>query len=582
MTLVQANTASSQRSRTDRTRPATPGTDQRGWQGTFDELGEPLYETTFVVVDLETTGGSPRNAVITEIGAVKVRGGVVLGEFQTFVNAGVPVPAFISSLTGITDSMLTGQPSVGEAIASFLAFAGNGVIVAHNAQFDVGFLKAACADHGYEWPDVEVVDTVALARVVVTRDEAPNHKLATLARLFHAEVTPDHRALSDARATVDVLHALLERHAARGVTHRSDLQSACARVPDAVRQRRTLADGLPTGPGVYIFRSVDGRALYVGRSERLRSRVRQYFTAAESRKRMAEMVRLTHHVDAVACATTLEAQVRELRLIAELQPQYNRRSKRQHSPHWVTLTREDHPRLSVTRRPPAPGVAAIGPVASARSAQRIVESIVELYDIRTCTAKLPAVPADDASACARQGIGRCSAPCVVSESGHRDQVEAVAELIAGSPQDFIERALGRIDELARGQRYEAAADQRDRLRSVLVALDHAAWHRYLSTTSEIAAIHPSTDGAFVHVDLLQHGRHVAAIRTDVRADLSAAIHAVRLTAEAASVSGPSAEEVAIAAQWLQNAQVTAQAPSGASAPFGNPAALAIRTIFGGG
>jgi DNA polymerase-3 subunit epsilon len=144
-------------------------------QATFDELGTPLHEVTFVVVDLETTGGSPHSCEITEIGAVKVRGGVRLGEFQTLVNPGVAIPPFISVLTGISNAMIAGAPRVDTALPAFLEFAGrDAVLVAHNAPFDIGFLKAACALTGHDWPGNRVLDTARLARQVVTRDEAPN------------------------------------------------------------------------------------------------------------------------------------------------------------------------------------------------------------------------------------------------------------------------------------------------------------------------------------------------------------------------------------------------------------------------
>src|SRR5205085_4944714 len=98
---------------------------------------------TFVVVDLETTGGSPASCAITEIGAVKVCGGEVLGEFQTLVNPGVPIPAFISVLTGITDIAVAGSPRIGAVLPAFLEFAAGSTLVAHNAPFDISFLKTA-------------------------------------------------------------------------------------------------------------------------------------------------------------------------------------------------------------------------------------------------------------------------------------------------------------------------------------------------------------------------------------------------------------------------------------------------------
>ena len=138
-------------------------------QRTLEDFGEPLSQTTFVTVDLETTGGSPVSSMITEIGAVKTRGGEVIGEFQTLVNPGLAIPPMIVALTGITDAMVIGAPPIEEVLPAFLEFLGDAVLVAHNAPFDTGFLRAACRTHGYKWPGSEVVDTVTLARRATTK-----------------------------------------------------------------------------------------------------------------------------------------------------------------------------------------------------------------------------------------------------------------------------------------------------------------------------------------------------------------------------------------------------------------------------
>lgn len=189
--------------------------EQTTWQSTLQDFGRPLKEITFVVIDLETTGGAPHlGAAITEIGAVKVRAGEVLGEFKTFIDPQHPVPSYITSLTGITDEMLFQAPNIKEIFPSLLEFLGTQsetVLVAQNAPFDLSFLTHAARAHQFEWPEFPVLDTAIIARKVLTRDEAPNCKLATLAAFFGTETTPNHRALDDARATVDVFHGLLER-----------------------------------------------------------------------------------------------------------------------------------------------------------------------------------------------------------------------------------------------------------------------------------------------------------------------------------------------------------------------------------
>src|SRR5436190_6378836 len=287
--------------------PSVFGVSRWSAQMSFDELGRPLRDVTFCVVDLETTGGSAQaGSMITEIGAVKVRGGEVLGEFQTLVNPHTTIPPFIAVLTGITNSMVASSPPIESALPAFLEFAQGCVLVAHNAPFDVGFLKHFADRQGRHWPGFEVLDTARLARRVVTRDDAPNCKLSSLAMAFGSSTTPNHRALPDARATVDVLHGLMERLGGLGVHTVEELQTFSSRVSPMVRRKRHLAEHLPHAPGVYLFRDDRGRVLYVGTSRDLRSRVRSYFTSSETRSRMGEMVGLASEVTGVECATPLQ------------------------------------------------------------------------------------------------------------------------------------------------------------------------------------------------------------------------------------------------------------------------------------
>ena len=175
----------------------------------------PLSEITFIVLDLETTGASPANGcAITEIGAIAVRGGEILEEFSTFVNPQVALPEYIINLTGITDEMLVGAPLIDQAFPDFIEFINRHKdvhLVAHNAPFDIGFLKAAAAALSHDWPKYEVIDTVKLARRVIDRSEILNYKLGTLSQFFDTKALPNHRALDDVKTTVEVLHRLIER-----------------------------------------------------------------------------------------------------------------------------------------------------------------------------------------------------------------------------------------------------------------------------------------------------------------------------------------------------------------------------------
>ena len=193
-------------------------------------VDEDLSKTTFVVLDLETSGASPKTgSAITEIGAVKVCGGHVLGTFKTFVNPGTPLPPFITELTGITDEMLVDAPKIESVLPLLFEFLGSEkttIFVAHNAPFDLSFLKASAALHGYSWPNFRVIDTVKAARFVLTKDDVANYQLGTLAIYFRTEIAPNHRALDDALATVDVLHGIIERMGTFGITTIDQMLSA--------------------------------------------------------------------------------------------------------------------------------------------------------------------------------------------------------------------------------------------------------------------------------------------------------------------------------------------------------------------
>ncbi len=525
-------------------------------QQSFDELGRPLREVTFCVVDLETTGASHRaGARITEIGAVRVRGGEVTGEFQTLVDPGGAIPAFISVLTGITDSMVAGAPSIETVLPQFLEFAAGCVLVAHNAPFDIGFLKAMCVEQQRPWPGFDVVDTAVIARRVVHRDETPNCKLASLARLFKATTAPDHRALHDARATVDVLHGLVGRLGNLGVHTFEELATYTSRVTTAQRRKRHLAEHLPHSPGVYLFRDADDRVLYVGTSKDLRRRVRGYFTASETRSRMGRMVGLAAKVEGIECATPLEANVREVRLIAAHRPGFNRRSRHPDKVHWVKLTSEAWPRLTIVRRVLEDDADYIGPFRTRAGAQQAVDALHETYPVRQCTARMPLRPA--LSPCALADMGRCLAPCDgrVDAPVYAATVESLRESLRASPEDVVGAHDERMRLLSEQERFEEAGRFRDRLAAFLRGAARSQRISALTRCPEIVAARKDEGRWQVHV--IRHGRLASAGVVPPGADASLWIGDLVAGAEQVLPGhGPlpasSIDEAEILLRWLES------------------------------
>ena len=520
-----------------------------------DELS--LRETTFVVVDLETTGGRARSTdgtppdAITEIGAVKVRSGVVLGEFGTLVDPLRSIPPQIVQLTGITTAMVCDAPTIDAVLPMFLEFARDSVLVAHNAGFDIGFLRAAAHRCQIPWPGPQVLCTVRLARRVLSREEAPSVRLAALARLFAVTTQPTHRALDDARATVDVLHALIERVGNQGVHTYADLRSYLPNVTRAQRRKRVLADGLPRRPGVYLFRGPSSEVLYVGTAVDLRRRVNQYFNGTDPRGRMTEMVALASAVDHVECAHSLEAGVRELRLLAAHAPPYNRRSRFPHRWWWIALTDEAFPRLSVMRAPRHDR--AVGPFRSRSDAAETAALLARFTGIRTCTARL-ARSALHGPACPELEVSPCPAARDVTATQYASAVARAAALIDGLDNSALAAAVHQVTELAEHRHYESAARLRDRTAAAVEVLWRGQRLRALAALPELIAAAPDGAGGY-HLAVLRHGQLAAAGTARRGVPPMPVIDAIHAGAQTilpmqAPLGGALIEETALIARWL--------------------------------
>jgi DNA polymerase-3 subunit epsilon len=518
---------------------------------------KPLRETTFVVVDLETTGGrmtgrdgEPADA-ITEIGAVKVRGGVVLGEFATLVDPQRSIPPQIVALTGITTAMVCDAPRIATVLPMFLEFAHGAVLVAHNARFDLGFLRAAAAQCGLRWGRPQTLCTVQLARRVLSREEAPSVRLAALAKLFTVASKPTHRALDDARATVEVLHALIERVGNQGVHSYAELRSYLPNVPAAQRRKRVLAEGLPRRPGIYLFHGPADEVLYVGTAGNLRRRVSQYFNGSDPRTRMKEMVALATRVDYVECAHTLEAGVRELRMLGAHAPPYNRRSKFPQRWWWLVLSDEAFPRFSATRSPRHDR--AVGPFRSRADAVDTADLLARVTGVRTCTTRL-ARSALHGPACPQLEVSPCPAARDITAAQYHLTSISAAALIDGLQNAALAAATERIAELAGRQRYETAARLRDRTIAAVEVLWRGQRLRALATVPELVAAAPDGEGGW-QLSVIRHGQLAAAAAARRGVPPMPVVEAIEAGAQVilpqpAPLGGALVEETALIARWL--------------------------------
>ena len=473
----------------------------------LDDRDRPLEQARFVVFDLETTGTRAGVSRIVEVGAVRIEGLRLAATFERLVDPRRPIPPEITAITGLTDADVRGSPRIDRVLGEFLRFAAESVLVAHNARFDVGFVDAELARLTGARTAAPVVCTVALARRLMG-GRLPRYTLGALAERFDTSVRPCHRALADAQATAEVLLMLLGLAQEEGARTVEDLVALCAPRPRRLRPRRGLAAGVPTGPGVYVFRDRRDLPLYVGKAADLRARVRSYFGAARLPPAVERALEATGRIEARPLGSAFEAALVELELIARLRPPGNRRDAHPDRACYVTLTTgEAVPRLRLSAAPAGGGDCCFGPLPSRSQASALVAAANETFRLRSCR---PALPEDDGT-CLAGAVGACVAPCRggAHAGEYAESVERARRWLSGEGPDLPgERMAARMAGLAAEHRYEDAARIRDRIAAVgrarrLLARQRAARRR---CGVLLAA---DVDNRFVHAFACAHGVVVA-------------------------------------------------------------------------
>ena len=455
-----------------------------------------LEDATFAVVDLETTGLSPVRSRICELGAVRVRRLELDGELQSFVNPGERLPVAIQSLTGIRETDLRAAPPAQWAVRRFLEFAGDAVLVAHNARFDLAFLDREVARLTGRRLAAPVVDTVSLARRLL-EGRVTRFGLASLAFFFGTSARPCHRALADAQATAEILLALVGLAQERGARTVADLVELSAPRARRVYAKRSLAHGAPQRPGVYLFRDANGVVLYVGRARDLRARLRSYFRSDRQRPAVEAALAAVERIDWRVLGSELEAALEELRLIRELRPPANSRGKREgvylrrRGSTWVV----SEARVALAR---AGGGPLLGPVQSRNRARLAARAL-----------------------------------------GEHDRPEAA-----------LAAARARVQRCARELRFEDAARHRDRLEALEAVLRRQRTLDRLRSTSAVLLAPAAQDG-FTRAFFVREGR-VAAARTlppggGARLELEAGVNA----ATRAELPPEDADELLLVAGFLR-------------------------------
>jgi DNA polymerase-3 subunit epsilon len=372
-----------------------------------------LEEAVLVVFDLETTGLAAGRDQICEIGAVRVKGLELVDSFQSLVNPRVALPEPVARLTGIREHELRGAPATSIVVRRFLDFAGDDLLVAHNARFDQRFLERQLGDRRLSEPPL---CTAALARRLL-KGRLRRVGLASLAHFFGVATEPCHRALPDAEATAQVLVQLIGLAQERGARTLSELRGLAAPVKRRVHGKRMLARGAPTNPGVYLFRDRHDQVLYVGRARDLRARLRSYFRSDRQRPSVEAALLALARIEWRVLGSELEAALEELRLIRELAPPANSRGRR--TEHGVYLRRRGEE--FVVSKKPGP----LGPIGSRRQASLAARALASCTD-----EELDGLLEDGPLPRLRARLAHLSKSQRYEEAGRlRDRIEALEHIV---------------------------------------------------------------------------------------------------------------------------------------------------------
>ncbi len=428
-----------------------------------------VRDATFVVADTETTGVKAGGADrVTEIGAVKVRGGEVIGRFQQLIDPQRSVPSRIAQITGITSAMVFGQPTAGAVLPRFLDFLGGHVLVAHNLPFDERFLNAELRRLGRPPLPNEGLCTLRLARRLLPG--LPSKGLSRLIDFYGIRVEGRHRALGDAEATAVVLKKFLSQLA---FEHEVETVGALLafqrrsyrqirRVPSHLRRlREHVLPHVPDAPGVYFMKGSGGATLYIGKAASLRKRVRSYFRAVEAHEaRRRKLVKAVRDVEWQETPSELDALLLESRLIKQEKPRFNRAQRRYRTRPFIRLDlAEAFPRLTWVRRWAADGAAYYGPLGRGRQAEFVLELLRRFFPLRTCGDERLA----QGRRCLYASIGQCTAPCEGGDGAedYADVVAHVRAFLTGQDDSLLDRLEQEMKQAAARMEYERAAEYRD-------------------------------------------------------------------------------------------------------------------------
>ncbi|MFZ1705057.1 MAG: exonuclease domain-containing protein [Saprospiraceae bacterium] len=293
-------------------------------------------EKIYTIVDIETTGGLSSRDRITEIAMVKIKDGVLIDKYESLVNPGRSIPAEITRITGITNSMVANAPMFYEIAKQIVEFTEDSIFVAHNVRFDYNFIREEFKSLGYTY------SKKILCTVKLTRKAFPglrSYSLGNLIQHFDIRVANRHRAMDDVLATWDIFQRILTME--QDTPHIEELLHGGIKelnLPGNLSLE--YLHGLPEDPGVYYFYNIHGTVIYVGKSINIKSRIFQHFGKIDSKTE--KLARQTHSISYECTGNELVAMLLESKEIKSLHPEINKAQRTKDYPYFVYSYEDDH------------------------------------------------------------------------------------------------------------------------------------------------------------------------------------------------------------------------------------------------
>jgi DNA polymerase-3 subunit epsilon len=476
----------------------------------------PLSDIHFVVIDVETTGMSASQGRMTEIACVVVRDGEVRHSFSSLMNPRQFIPSFIENLTGITNAMVVNAPEERDVLHEVhkLLQLPNAVFVAHNAAFDVSFVREGLLRHGMDLPTEYVLCTCKLANRLLPKNKKKN--LGAVAAHFNVRNDARHRAFGDAQATAHVLIQFLEQleeeHDAETLLDVVSFQNKRLKnfhtPPRVVKKVQPFLDALPEAPGVYYMHDSDGNVLYVGKAKSLADRVRSYFQmSAHHPEKIARMVRSVHSIRWEETGSELAALLLESKEIKRLKPPANTMSKRlRRYPFLRITTNTDFPVVELCDRIAHDGAEYYGPFLYRGMVYDVIQTIEKNFRLRVCREELS--PSETVAPCLYYHIHKCGAPCAMRQSKeeYAAEVQRVRTFLSSYSEGVLAMVEHEMHACAERLEFENAAVLRNRLKELRkVFSDKSASDASLNSTNVVLVIPASEREKSVEVFALRSG-----------------------------------------------------------------------------